>query len=287
MTADPITKDFLQSIHLYSYEDVQEFSEISRTLEQEMQKPAEKRDMNLIEECLCYIELIMDDGKSIDDATLEAKYQEALARGKAKKAKVLNTAPKANKHKVRKAFIIIAAAITVLLTTLTIAAKVHGYKNAWEFVWQKALELRWFESGEIIEEDGITLTGNGELKTFATFEEFLESEGLDIMYPQSLPKDLKLESIFKYNFENGKLYYTLQFAPKETSIMISSSFSIDVTQLNYIETILVDQNLFYIICNDDQSYQAICQANGWEYTVNAPNYETLLALLQNMKGSQS
>ena len=89
MTADPITKDFLQSIHLYSYEDVQEFLEISRTLEQEMQKPAEKRDMNLIEECLGYIELIMDDGKSIDDATLEAKYQEALARGKAKRQRCL------------------------------------------------------------------------------------------------------------------------------------------------------------------------------------------------------
>ena len=42
MTADPaITKDFLRSIHLYSYEDVQEFLKINRTLDLEMQKPAE------------------------------------------------------------------------------------------------------------------------------------------------------------------------------------------------------------------------------------------------------
>ena len=77
MTADPIiTKDFLQSIHLYSYEDVQEFLEINRTLEQETQKPVKKRDMDLIEECLCYIEVVMDDEKPIDDAVLERKYQE-------------------------------------------------------------------------------------------------------------------------------------------------------------------------------------------------------------------
>ena len=287
MTADLIiTKDFLQSIHLYSYEDVQEFLEINRTLEQETQKPAEKRDMDLIEECLCYIEVVMDDEKPIDDAVLERKYQEALARGKARKAKVLTTAPKAKKHKVRKAFIIIAAAIAVLVTTLTIAARVHGYKNAWGFVYQKALELRWFERGEVFEEDGITLIGNGEVESFSNIEEFLDKKNLNILYPQSLPEGLKIKAIYEYCYENGRRDYVFQFNNQNISMRVSNAYSVDVgglTAREDLELLSIHDNTFYVIFTEKIGCQAICHTDELEYIVVAPDYQTLLALLQSMK----
>lgn len=288
MTSTPmITRDDLRKIHLYCYEDVQEFLTINRMLDEEMEKPEADMDIALVEDCLDYIEVVMSENTHFDEKTLDERYRQVLAKASpkqdAKAAKII----KNKKRSARKFFLVLAATITVLFATLTIAAKVCGYKNAWEFVRQKALDLRWFEKGEVIEENGITLTGNGELKTFATFEDFLESEGLNIMYPQSLPEGLKIESIFKYCYEDGRRIYTIQFNLENASLVISDSISTNAGIFSSDNTFEIENETFHIISIDDHTYQAVCQTSDWEYTINAPNYETLLTLLQNMKGSNS
>ena len=242
-----ITKDDLRKIHLYCYEDVQEFLAIHRSLEEELQKPDEEMDMALVEECLDYIDLVMCTDTAVDEKTLDAKYQEALAKASQKQdVQPTRIVKRSKKRAVRKFFFILAAAITVLFTTLTITARICGYKNAWEFVYQKAIELRCFDTEDSFEEDGITLIGNGEVETFASFEEFLEKEELDILYPQPLPEGLRMNTITKYCFEDGSCSYNISLNDPNASFTIGNHH---IFNLDFMENteIYAYQNLsFYL-----------------------------------------
>ncbi len=287
MTSNPmITKDFLRTIHLYCYEDVQEFLSIHRALEEELEKPAEEMDMVLVEECLDYIDMVMSQDSTPDEETLDAKYQEVLAKAsqhrvaEQPKAKIIGS----KKRSARKFFFILAATITVLFTTLTIAARVNGYKNAWEFVYQKAIEIMGLDTGEIIEEEGITLICNEKAKSFASFESFLEEEGLDILYPQILPEHLKINNVFKHSFEDGSYSYIIQFNDEKVSIIISTHHSVELEAINATEQKRYNNIDFYIKKFPDNRCQAFCSDGTYEYTLNTSDYDTLLLFLQNMKG---
>lgn len=288
MTSNPmITKEDLRKIHLYCYEDVQEFLSIHKTLDEEIEKSEAEMDKALVEECLKYVEVVMGEDDDVDEEKLDAKYQEIMARVEqtqpAQPAKVI----KSKKRAVRKFFFILAATITVLFTTLTIAAKVYGYKNAWEFVRQKAVELQGFDCGETATSGKITLIGNGEVETFASFKDFLEKENLNIMYPQRLPEDLKIDTISKYPLENGNCIYSIQFNSQTVSMMVRNYFSVELDLLSDAEILSFQEKTFYIKPRKSGSYQAICQHEGFEYTIDCKDYDTLIQIIENMKGSQS
>ena len=141
------------------------------------------------------------------------------------------------------------------------------------------------EPGEAIEEENITMIHNGKLEKFASIEEFLEKENLDIFYPQPLPSGLEVKTIRKYSFEDENYSYIIDFNKPNTSLMIRNYFAIDTNSLNFKEKQSFAQSTFYIVQNENNTYQAICQKDKSEYVVNAPDYETLISLLQNLKGS--
>ena len=286
MTSNPmITKDFLRKLHLYCYDDVQDYLDINRMLDEEMKKPEAEMDAALVEECFNYFDVILGEDPVIDEETLDAKYKEVLARAEQKQPAQPAKVIKSKKHSVRKFFFILAATITVLFATLTIAAKICGYDNAWEFVYQKAIELKLFDSGEIINGNGITLIGSDEPKTFATFEEFLESESLDVLYPQSLPNDLKPKTISKYAVPDGRCSYTIQFNDNRTSIIIRNYYSVDSEDLAGADMCFVNELMFYVYKNENGTYQALCNDDVYEYAISTSDYDTLMIILQNMKGS--
>lgn len=289
MTSNPmITKDDLRKIHLYCYEDVQEFLAIHRSLEEELRKPDDEMNMDLVEESLAYIEQVMNNDTVLEEGTLDAKYQEVLAKASQKQdVQPTRIVKRSKKRAVRKFFFILAAAITVLFTTLTIAARICGYKNAWEFVYQKAIELKCFDTGDTIEEEGITLVGNGEIETFASFEEFLEKENLDVLYPQPLPEGLRMNTITKYCYENGRYNYDIHFNNPDTYFTIGNRCTVDLDTLENAETYALQNLLFYIKLQPSNAYQAICHYENFEYMINCADYDTLIAIIHNMKGLKS
>ena len=286
MTSNPmITKEDLRKIHLYCYEDVQEFLSIHKTLDEEIEKPEAEMDKVLIEECLKYVEVVMGEDDDIDEEKLDAKYQEIMARVEQKQPAQPAKVIKSKKHSVRKFFFILAAAITVLFTTLTIAAKICGYDNAWEFVYQKALEILELDAGNRIESDNITLIKNNDAEKFSSFGEFLEKESLDILYPQSLPNHLKIETIYKHRSADDKLNYTVEFNDKNTYFVIRNYHSVDLETITSVEICFCNNKKFLIQKNDNGTYQALCNDGNYEYTINAPDYDTLMHILRNLKGS--
>lgn len=287
MTSNPmITKDDLRKIHLYCYEDVQEFLSIHRTLEEELQKTDEEMDMTLVEESLAYIELVMTDNNVLEEEVLAAKYQEVLAKAAQKQdVEPIKIIKRSKKRSVRKFFFILAATITVLFTTLTITAKICGYENAWEFIRQKAIEMKCFDTGDTMEEAGITLIGNGEVETFATFEDFLEKENLDILYPQPLPDGLRMETITKYFFENNKHNYVVGLNDHNITFAINNRCVVDLATIEDAEIYTVQNLSFYIAQLTSGSYQAVCHYNNFEYIINCTDYNTLIAIIYNMKGT--
>jgi len=75
-----ITKDFLRKLHLYCYDDVQNFLNISKTLDAELLKPEAEQDHELVSESLTYLELLFEpntdaDAKQMEDAQMRAFNQ--------------------------------------------------------------------------------------------------------------------------------------------------------------------------------------------------------------------
>lgn len=288
MTSNPmITKEYLRKIHLYCYEDVQEFLAIHKLLEEEMEKPESEMDKDLIEECLNYVEVVMGEDSNTNEETLETKYQEVMAKAAQPQASVPTKIIRGKKRSVRKFFYILAATITILFTALTITAKICGYNNAWEFVYQKAVEIMGLDTGEVIEEENITLIHNGKIEKFASVEDFLERENLNILFPQPLPTTLKIETIRKYCFGNENSNYVIYFNDKNTSLLIRNHSFVDLSTVNHFETHTYESTTYYIKLFPDSTYQAICQSENFEYSITARDYETLMSLIKNMKGANS
>ena len=285
MTSNPmITKEDLRKIHLYCYEDVQEFLSIHKMLDEEIEKPEADMDKLLIEECLKYIEVVMGEDDDVDEAKLDAKYKEVLTRAEQKQPTQPVKVIKSKKRAVRKFFFILAATITVLFTTLTIAAKICGYDNAWEFVYQKAIEIMEFDDGDRIADEGVTLVKDEDMERFSSFEELLEKESLDIIYPQSLPEGLEVTTVRKYSVTENKFTYTIEFKNEKACITIRNYNSVSLEIIDAAEIYYGNEKTFYVQKNENGSYQAFYNDSAYEYTINAADYDTLMLLLQNMKG---
>lgn len=285
MTSNPmITKEYLRKIHLYCYEDVQEFLAIHKLLEEEMEKPESEMDKDLIEECLNYVEVVMGEDSNTNEETLETKYQEVMAKAAQPQASVPTKIIRGKKRSVRKFFYILAATITILFTALTITAKICGYNNAWEFVYQKAVEIMGLDIGEILEEENITLICNETIESFPTFEAFLENEGLNIIFPQPLPHNLKIQNIFKHSFVDGRCSYTILFNNENISIIIRNYQSVDLETLNNAEVYYYNDMNFYVENFPEGGHQALYNDGTYEYALNSKDHNILLSFLQNMKG---
>lgn len=285
MTSNPmITREDLRKIHLYCYEDVQEFLAIHKLLDEEIEKPDNEMDKDLIEECLKYVEVVMGEDGDIDEAMLEAKYQEVMAKAPQMQVSVPTKIIRGKKRSVRKFFCILAAAITILFTALTITAKIYGYNNAWEFVYQKAIEIMELDAGKKIEDDNITIISDEKKEEFASVEEFLSKENLNILYPQSLPDTLKIKTIYKITTSEDHHIYIIHFNKESVSILIRDNYAVNLNEFDNSTTFICNEKTFYVKQHTDSHYEALCHANGFEYDVNCENYETLVAILQNMKG---
>ena len=72
-----ITKKFLRKLHLYCYDDVQEFLNINKTLDAELLKPEAEQDHELVSESLTYLDLLFEpntnaEKKQAEDAQMRA-----------------------------------------------------------------------------------------------------------------------------------------------------------------------------------------------------------------------
>lgn len=113
-------------------------------------------------------------------------------------------------------------------------------------------------------------------------DEFLSSESIDIIYPHTMPDDIKITeiSIVQENEKNYMMYFTFSDNRFEFNV---ASYYLLAPEDTY-ECVSINNLNYYIQKINDDLYYAMLQNNGFEYTIQAPSYDDILIIINNMKG---
>ena len=147
---------FLLGLSMSKATKEQKIQWLCQMIDNETDKPEDEMDFALIDECSAYLRELSDKAA---EATKEQK-QRILQQIKAHHnqtakhgAKVLRP----NWRKVGRIVAIAAAVAALLLSSLTVLAKVNGYSNAWEYIRENAKVFLNMSSGSTVTSGNITL----------------------------------------------------------------------------------------------------------------------------------
>ena len=147
---------FLLGLNMNKATKEQKIQWLCQMIDNETDKPEDEIDFALIDECSAYLRELSDKAA---EATKEQK-QRILQQIKAHHnqtakhgAKVLRP----NWRKVGRIVAIAAAVATILVSTLTVLAKVKGYSSAWEYVTENIQKIIGMDAGDRMNDGEITL----------------------------------------------------------------------------------------------------------------------------------
>ena len=273
---------FLLGLDMNRATKEQKIQMLCQMIDNETDKPEDEIDFALIGECSAYLRELSDKAA---EATKEQKRR-ILQQIKAhhnqtatKSAKVLRP----NWKTARKAVAIAIAAALLLTLTLSVIAKVKGYSSAWEYVKDNLQKIASMDSGDRVNDEGITLVKNDGVIAYKSIEELFESEGLDILYPTELPDGVRITKISQQNVSQERTVYCYKFTDENLYILASTVSGVSLEDLEKYELIQTGKMMFYI----EQTLEGNCQAVGYdeeyEYRIYCNDYDVLIKILNGMR----
>lgn len=260
---------------------------LCQTIHYEVEK-GEDADCDLIRECSDWLGELTADKIVFTPEELDSKL-EAIKSGK-------DTTNTAKPHKPshihhvtqRKVFarVTILVASLVLLSFLSLSAlAMHaGYDSTWEYLVINVNKILGLGVGEQLDAGGITFIKYSESIVYSSMSELLVTEGINILYPQLIPNDQRITQVRLVKKNNDNYTLCLAFSNDSYVFNVSNFYSTDITNLNKFECVTVNDLQYYIIQKNHDVFFAILQYNGFEYTIQAPNYDDLTIIINNTKG---
>ncbi|MBE6566889.1 MAG: hypothetical protein E7659_07310 [Ruminococcaceae bacterium] len=274
---------FLLGLDMNRATKEQKIQMLCQMIDNETDKPEDEIDFALIGECSAYLRELSDKAA---EATKEQKRR-ILQQIKThhnqtatKTAKVLRP----NWRKMGRIVAIAAAVATILVSTLTVLAKVNGYSNAWEYVKENIQKIIGLDAGDRVNEGNITLTKQDGVVTYNSIEELLKKEGYDIMYPAVLPDGVGILQLYHHVVNEEHTVYSFVFTDTDLSLAISSIPSISAEDLKKHERIEANAMSAYLIEKENGDYQLIGYDGKYEYLICYNNREMLIEIFSSMKG---
>lgn len=252
-----------------------------KTIQKEVSK-GDDADCDLVRECSDWLEELTEDEVTFTPEELEHKLEELKAGSTSEKP------VKIRKKVTRKTFVrvaLIAAVIfAISLASLSTVAMNNGYGSVWEYVSVSVEKLLGMNRGEEIVENGIKVIKNTGIFTYKNMDDLMKAESLDILYPDVLPDDIRITEL--RFIEKSEKEYTLCFVFSNNLYVfnISNYYLKYVSAVDTYECITINDYCFYYTQKQENLYYAILQYDGYEYTIQSPNYNDLLTIINNMKG---
>ena len=274
---------FLLELDMNRATKEQKIQWLCQIIDNETDKPEDEIDFALIGECSAYLRELSDKAA---EATKEQK-QRILQQIKARHNQTATKSAKVLRPKWRKMGKIVAIAATVaaiLLSTLTVLAKVNGYSSAWEYVKENAKTFFNMTPGNKVKDGEITLIKNNGMFTYQSIEELLQNEDYDILYPVDLPDGVHISSIIQQTISEEEVVYCYQFTDKNISIAVSTVSKLLVEDLEKYERIESDAMVAYLLKKDEGDFQIVGYDGKYEYLICGTDSDVLLGILNGMKG---
>ena len=274
---------FLLGLDMNRATKEQKIQWLCQIIDNETEKPEDEIDFALIDECSAYLRELS--GKEAE-ATQEQKTR-ILQQIKAHHNQTATGSAKELRPNWRKAGKIVAIAAMVaalLISTLTVIAKVSGYSSAWEYVKENIQKVLGLDAGDRVNDGGITLIKNDDVVAYHSIEELLESEGLDILYPAELPDGVRITKISQQVVSNEEIVYCYQFTDETIFIMASTVSRVSQEKLERYEKIPNDSISAYLIEKESGECQIVGYDDKYEYRIYGSEYDVLMEILKGMKG---
>lgn len=265
-------------------------------IDTELEKPEEKADMDLIQECFDYLESLNE--SESDELTRKKKLEYHLTRiyqrGDDADASSLPSIPntvRVNTHiwkrRLRTVGIVAAifvATILVFASTLSVIARVNGYDTVLEWLSTNLNEYFQLETGKEYDIEGITVVRNTGNKTYDNIETWLQEEGLNLLYPSVLPEGVQLQRIVQNSQDGEKTFISWIFSDPDIRLA-AQDFDLYKFEIGGdMEILEINGYQFGILNTPENSYQAFCVAGDFAYSIECTIREDLLTLINHLKG---
>jgi hypothetical protein len=274
---------FLLGLNMTRATKEQKIQWLCQIIDNETDKPEDEMDFALIGECSAYLRELSDKAA---EATKEQKRR-ILQQIKAHHNQTATNITKVFRpswRKVGRIVAIAAAVAALLLSSLTVLAKVNGYSSAWEYVRENAKIFFNMSSGSKVEDGEITLTKHDGVVNYSSIEELLKEEGYDILYPSNLPEGVRISQILQQIVSEDYVVYCYQFTDESVSMTVSSVARISSESLSRYECHETENITFYLKKRSDTLYEAVTYDGPYEYQIHCKDYDTLIMIINGMKG---
>lgn len=232
-------------------------------------------DMNLIRQCS---EIL--DSRSNSDKLNHGEISEIIDKTKSEHITIVSTdnnrsavSSRRKPRYVLKRIAIVAAAILVMLTSTVAIAGAFGV-DLLDYISKIVRQ----DKGSVIVAGDFTFCNAGESRKYSTFEEMLEKENLDILYPTKLPEGVYIKKV--YAFDDTIAEKNVSVTTTDESILISISVQYkEVFVVDRPDEVLTVNGIEFFIMGD----YAMCYHKGNYYSIKADNYDDLILIIKNLK----
>lgn len=260
-------------------------------IDQEYKKPLEEIDMDYIDECVEFLldlqgidatltpEVIKEKVSEISKEWIEEeKRNEKLEKGENKK--------KIKKHVTVKRIWLIAACIGLLVALFALASVAFEW-NVVDTIIEyfgsihKAPEDEWFEL------NGDTIEKSDETRSYDSLEDFVNEEGINILYPRNSPQNVKVSCISICEID-GKSDVSIAFNNNNLSCGITINSTISQEILNvYTETLVINSLECHFLEMEDVSVvQVYFEHDNNLYMYSYNDKQELINIIENLEEVQ-
>lgn len=249
-------------------------------LDEEISKPLGQMNSEAVDN---YVEILLDlQDKQVE---LSPKYIDEQVR------KIFHpedsTAPEAvkttKKYFNKKKVWLVAACIAILVALFSFISVAYDW-NVFDFLTEKFGSVHSAPVEEEQDFNGVSVFVNGKNTNYKSIKEALKTEKPDILYPASLPDDIKVENIMFSEVNSvNKIFFTFS----NTELFMEVSCNKTLTEETK-EVATEVQKIDYITCyiykfSDINSYQISFEYKGDTYDFNHSNKELLIEIIGNLK----
>ena len=266
--------DFLTDLNMDNATDEQKITLLNRIIDNELKK--NDADMDLIEECMAFIADLDGNKFQKTDSELNANLQKILLSENRKSTAVKTPSPKRGLGQTFRALSVLFAATLALAALLAIAANFFPTEGPAVSTTVSTQPVR--HGDVIICIDGI------ETAAYSSVDALLQGENLHMQYPSNLPKGVELEQVDLWHHENDQMVLTLRFNTTNLQFQVCSNalFSNNLEGKQEMTHFTVGEFTFTLYHLNSSTYQAICTAGEYTYSVSCINYSELIAILNDL-----
>lgn len=166
----------------------------------------------------------------------------------------------------------IAAVLLFFTISIPVVARAAGFTDVIEF-WEYAKAH--LLPGDQVDQGDITFIYNGEAVQYENVDAFLSAEGMDILYPKSLPKSITIRKVTMFVDEKEEINVIFTLS-EGSSVCVESDYPVVTKDHPFYVT----QNdlLFYIIHGN----YAVHYAEEYQYTVSCEDEQLLKSIIEGI-----